>query len=528
MPVDLDALARKHGGTVAAPATNLDALAAKHGGTATQPAPTNYITAKPEDFTDKPEGSALGRFFTGVARTVLPSTTPSDYIEGPIYAATHPLESAGLLGSAIYQGSADQASKAKEAAGRIVSAPTVGGKVAASSEALGHLGGMVPIIGPAAAGAGEQIAAGDIAGGLGGGLGLIGPSIVHGAVEAARVGGVPTPAAMKANLEARAASRVAGAAPSNVERVNQALAASTNENKVRSARIAPEMVKRGIWNKDLPTLEARAAVESEKAGKNVQAAVAAVADNRTDVMPLVESLERAKDTARDVNDAGQPVMIEPDQVKAIQNLQDTLMDYGDQISLKSLNKVRLKWDEVVQENKGFTKPDVGWKAWAAREGRSTLRDELGKASPDIDKVMHEYSFWQNIEDVAHATNQRRVGQGAGGGLIPAIVGGAGAVALEAAVPGASVAGKVGLAAVGLKGFSMLKRVTSSPGWKMFTAVQRQRIADAVASGNLDALDSAYRTANAARLVGETQAPGGRIGLVGVEAGQPPDEQRANR
>lgn len=478
----------------------------------------NQVTANPDDFTEKPPPQTFGRFVGSAVKAMLPSTTLSDYIEGPAYAAQHPIDSAKVTLQAIKDGSADEWSRAKESAGRVMTSPAMGDKVLALSETIGHLGGTVPVYGTAAAKAGEQAATGDWAGGFGAGLGQVTGQFTGEANKAVRP----------------ALARVLGSG--NATRMEQALGATTNENKVRSARVAPEMVKRGIWNKDLPTLEKRAEVESSKAGVDVQAAVAKVANKETDVMPLVDALEKTKASAVDINAAGQRVVIEPAQVKAIQGLQDTLMEYGDKISIGSLNKVRLKWDDVVQRGKGFTNPDVDWKVWAAREGRTVLRDELGAASSsgDVDRAMAEYSFWQNIEDVSEATNKRRVGQGAGGGLINSIASGAGTIVGEMVVPGAGTATKIGSAVIGGKIAGSLKRLVSSPGWKMFTAVQRQRVADYFASGNTAAIDDAFRAANGTtRLVGQTQPQSqpqaGRISIVGVnQPQQQADDQEARR
>lgn len=49
------------------------------------------------DATPKDDRSALARFFG----RVLPSTTPSDYIEGPLYSLTHPKDAASLLWDAL-------------------------------------------------------------------------------------------------------------------------------------------------------------------------------------------------------------------------------------------------------------------------------------------------------------------------------------------------------------------------------------------------------------------------------------------
>jgi hypothetical protein len=120
---------------------------------------------------------AVSRFASGAARTLLPSTTPSDYVTGPLYAARHPIDSLNLLWESIKGAHVDQARKTSESAGRISSAPTLGGKAGAISETLGHgLATVLPVVGPAAAAAGEAIGSGDVAGGLGMTAGLLAPS----------------------------------------------------------------------------------------------------------------------------------------------------------------------------------------------------------------------------------------------------------------------------------------------------------------------------------------------------------------
>lgn len=68
------------------------------------------------------------------------------------------------------------------------------------SEAIGHtMAGALPLLGPAAATAGEQIGTGDVAGGMGGAAGLLTPFGAKYGVEAARTGSLlPTPAKVAA------------------------------------------------------------------------------------------------------------------------------------------------------------------------------------------------------------------------------------------------------------------------------------------------------------------------------------------
>jgi hypothetical protein len=143
-------------------------------------------TRKPasgDELTPGPPDS--GGLLANMARAILPSTTPSDYVQGPLYAARHPLDSLSLLFDAIKNAHIDQAHKGAAAAREVVNAPTLGGKTAAASELLGHgVAALLPIVGPAAAHAGEQIASGDVRGGVGSGLGLVSGVLAPGAAAA--------------------------------------------------------------------------------------------------------------------------------------------------------------------------------------------------------------------------------------------------------------------------------------------------------------------------------------------------------
>lgn len=97
----------------------------------------------------------------GVADVVLPSQTLSDYWEGPLHVLKHPIDSAKLVGSSMLEAQMDQFRKAGEA-------PTL-------SEKIGHgAAGMIPMLGPMAANAGEEIGKGNFARGGGQALGLLG------------------------------------------------------------------------------------------------------------------------------------------------------------------------------------------------------------------------------------------------------------------------------------------------------------------------------------------------------------------
>lgn len=103
------------------------------------------------------EGSAVGRFLGPIGAAV----NPLNIIGGVVQAVTSPVETA----KAVYQAGAEQAGAAKEAFGQ-------GRYVEAAGRGLAA---ALPIVGPAAAQAGESIAAGDVAGGFGQAAALAAP-----------------------------------------------------------------------------------------------------------------------------------------------------------------------------------------------------------------------------------------------------------------------------------------------------------------------------------------------------------------
>lgn len=432
--------------------------------------------ASTEDFTDPtaPAGGAVSRAVAGVKRQLLPTDRLSDVIDGPMYAAQHPIDALSLLLGALKDSHVDQAHKTADSARRVISEPTLGGKLGAVSETLGHgAATLLPVVGPAAARAGETGASGDVAGMLGELTGLLAPAAIKPAMRAT------------APLRTAAAERLSTSAVGQMEK---ALNPTRIDTKVMAARVAPEMLNRRVKAGSLAALEERAAKESTIAGQAVDRELSLSSNKTAPVQPLVDQLEKAKEPYVGVTSKGDQVINQPERVKAIQQLQDTLMNYGDDISVESMVKLRRGWDEVVNAARGFVQPNLktNVKAWAAREGRTALRDALSDAVPDINKINAEYAFWQSIEDITHATNQRRVGQARN--LTSTIAGAGGAVAAEAVLPGSGVLMGAGKAAFGAKAASGLKKLIESPGYQMWSAVQKQKLADALLSGNASAIE----------------------------------------
>ena len=162
------------------------------------------------------EGSAVGRFLGPIGAAI----NPLNIIGGVVQAVTSPVETA----KAVYQAGAEQAGQAKEAFGQ-------GRYVEAAGRGLAA---ALPIVGPAAAQAGESIAAGDVAGGFGQAAALAAPVAAPRMVGAAlkrlpgRVGPVVKSRLNPVEAEAVAFGRAEG--------VPLDLATATGSNVARAAQ----------------------------------------------------------------------------------------------------------------------------------------------------------------------------------------------------------------------------------------------------------------------------------------------------
>lgn len=454
--------------------------------------------------------------FLGEAwNAIKPWDKPQDIIGGPVFTARHPLQAAELLLSAFKDAHLDQAVKATRAKREAINAPTMGRTMLKTGEALGRTAAaVVPGLGPALAAGVEQAVGGDVSGGLGRIAG-IGAATVIGP----KVSGVTQP-----GRAAAAAGRLAASAE---RQMGRALNPTRIDTKVMTQRVAPEMLKRRVAATSLEKLEQKAAAQSDIAGAAVGRELAQRGDVTRDVLPMVDELEKAKTEFVGTTTTGGKVVNEPAPVKAIEDLQNTLMEYGDQIDVRSMAKLRRNWDATVKRARGFVVQDLGtqWAAWARREGRSVLREELAKAAPDLQKLNAEFSFWESVEDIAHATNERRTGQSRG--LLPTIAGAGGAAAADLFITGgASTATKVGGTLLTAKLAASLKRILESPGYNMLMAVQKQRLADALASRNGKLIaDAIGRTSAAlAQVEGVKRMPQ----LAPGTAGQPSHDEKAGR
>jgi hypothetical protein len=171
-------------------------------------------------------------------------------------------------------------------------------------------------------------------------------------------------------------------------------------------------------------------------------------------------------------------------VANIKDLQDTIASYAAPVKIwdvengveKTINVVpaekmrhlRQYFDSISAKAGRFEGQNMADQSVAAAHSAAadSIREELAKVYPDIAAINKEYSFWKDLSKVTQDTILRKTGHG--DGISKTIMGAAGFA--KAGVPG-----KVAM--------ETLDRAAKSTIWRTVSAVQKNKLADALAKGN---------------------------------------------
>ncbi|MEA3272508.1 MAG: hypothetical protein U9P90_02465 [Patescibacteria group bacterium] len=257
---------------------------------------------------------------------------------------------------------------------------------------------------------------------------------------------------------------------------SEAFGATTEKLKTKTAKVVPELLKRG---EKISTLEKF----GEKAGGLMDEARDAIKvienklpkEKMTYTKPLISSLK----SIINKNISGGKI-VNQEATNATLKVMKTITQYGDTISTKDLIKVRRILDKSVAiANRDFTKSTgLTLKAEAQTKLVNSIRRELAKDVPELAKVNKEFTLWANVKQIVDATVKRRTSQT--GGLTKTIVGSAGIGA--GLMSGDSLADKFQNAFIfGVLGRNFVKLVQSAR-WKTLSATTRYKIANYLASG----------------------------------------------
>lgn len=256
------------------------------------------------------------------------------------------------------------------------------------------------------------------------------------------------------------------------------LSPTKQTTKNMTDKIVPELLERRQLALSGQGLENKAAQQTETLGGKINDAVSKVPTTvKPDTATVVKSLEKYKQGFI-VNG----VAVDEAAVKNVEKLQDTITQLGPNVSYQSLNKVRHILDKGVARSGGYAGKTIaeGTALDAQKEAANAIRRELSRQSPDIAKINGEFHFWSQVGDVIGATNQRRVGQQ--GGLTRVIAPIAGAAA------GLALGGLTPMGGLDAAAASTIMLATSevirSPAWRTTSAVMKNELADAMASGSV--------------------------------------------
>lgn len=444
----------------------------------------NRKPASAEDFLPaKPEGSPVGRFVSN-AWDVL---NPMQLLESLNALINDPVPT---LGNVVVQQSME-ASKALQAAAQ-----------GRGTEASGHtLAAMLPVIGPQAAMAGEQIGSGDVAGGLGRGAGLLAPVAVPAGARAT-VRGVSriAPEGVPAALERGAASRVA-----------DVMSPKVGPNKIRlgnqAEQIAPELAKRGelrAWSREglHRNVEAGLAdaeraldaasndrlvsqqVNAEAILKRLDERIARLTATPAEGSRVVPSYRG--DLSREARPLGKAVEPAPNatEIDTLRQIRAEVASLGPRAPYEAIRRIREAWDKVAKAKYlSSTAADAmksQGEATAAMKGAGAIRDALAEVDPQTAAANADYSLYRSANDVLKATAEVERTRPKVGRAI--------AARFTGAVVGNEAAGARGAVGGYILGPIVDAALNSGATTKLQTARFMQGLADAIRAGNTAAVD----------------------------------------
>lgn len=312
-------------------------------------------------------------------------------------------------------------------------------------------------------------------------------------------GGAAVTGALAAALPGGGAARQIG---QKLERsaeksVVQALAPTKEWAKDTAAKIAPEMLSRGVRGTQAQML-GRARQQVRALGQEIGAEVRAAADAGATVSgPIIRAaitdarsaltMADAKGVTRVIEGAG-PV------VKQLDRLDQFVASLGPDIPFDKAQALKQTWDKIVAkaglygQKVGASATDSA-KAWAMREATTALRRELSSGSATLAKLNEEFAFWKGLQKVLTETERRT--QSHGGGLVSGVGGAIGGGAGFAS--GESIEGRLTGAFAGAVAGRQIIRLLQSPYWRTsVSAPLKQRFGAALASDNTAALTETGR------------------------------------
>jgi hypothetical protein len=277
--------------------------------------------------------------------------------------------------------------------------------------------------------------------------------------------------------------KASGALRESAEKsVAQALGATKEWAKADAAKLAPQILERGLWGSRKGMLET-AKSNASRVGDalNVAYDAAAKAGGTVDGDIIRTSLQRTRDALKVAKPDGTLVTIPGSEpvISKLGELAKFVEDLGPDVPIDKAAHIKRTMDQIVSKAglfgpKATASATDNGSAWAIREASNAFRELLNR-NPSIAELNKEASFWTGLKNVLKETEKRTQAQR--GGLTDAVRSAAGATV------GAAAAGPVG-GAIGAVALQGLSKAWNSPAFKTAVAgPAKVLLADALASGS---------------------------------------------
>jgi hypothetical protein len=396
-------------------------------------------------------------FLGGLRDAVIPSREALGEI-GQMVNVTDPvgqIKAYGRMGKGLWDAQMNQANEAKSSF-----------REGNYLEAAGHMAGAyLPVIGPAAAEAGEDIKGGDIGYGLGKAVGLVGTALTPGGVKARNAAKVKNAPKIIAKAEADYAG----------------LFGKSAKNAEIAEKVTPGMMDRGVkFTNPRGDLAELAETKATAADKAVDAAI--------DSMPEPVSLNKVLDrTTASKDKALTPYG--PDSQAIYEKIDDyernvlpQNADAAGNIEPQTARELRRLFDQKPAARGAYSGADNLTPDVQAREAvGNALRGELNTDAA-VAAANAEESFWLNVKRIAEAAPE---GKGMAAIVADnAKMAGAGALAgAAAAAIGMPALGAIGGAPVMYAVYRTIRDIPRTPAWRSASAIRRRNFGKALQSGN---------------------------------------------
>lgn len=272
----------------------------------------------------------------------------------------------------------------------------------------------------------------------------------------------------------------------------------TKGNKLRTEdKLVPELIDRGVKAWTLKGLGNKAQAQIQTYGQAIDDAWRAIPEGESvPVDDILARLGKAAEETHMLDDAAGnmlPMGAEARRgVSNIKDLQDTIAQYVEPVKIwdvengveKTMNvipsaklrRLRQYFDSVSEKAGRFDGKNMADQSSAAAHSMAAdgIREELAKAYPDIAKINKEFSFWKDLSKVVDDTIVRKTGHGPGLGATVMKTGAAAAGMASGGVHGAIISGE---------SMGTLQRIAASTAWRTVSAVQKDKLANAIARGN---------------------------------------------